>query len=130
MAKLAIVAYVVCAPLLLDLVDSEFTQAIALWLAALACGFVAGRANPKFSVRRAVLTGTAAGVMSYLVILGYSAAVYDVDLGPQLGVWFLRFAVAGALAIVGGMMLGTRSRSSSLVALLDVVSIAVGIVAS
>ena len=130
MAKFVMVAYIAGAPLLLDLVDSEFTQAIALWLAALACGFVAGRANVNFSGMNAVLTGTAAGTMSYLAILGYAAIVYDVGLGPQLGIWFLRFAVAGALAIIGGVMLGTRSNSTALVAFLEVTSIAVGIVTS
>ena len=127
MAKLSIFTYIIGAPILLDLVDSETTQAVLLWAVALAVGFVVGHAKPERGSAGAMVTGTTVGLVSYLTILAYSVFLYDVDLGPQLGVWFLRFAVAGALAVIGGAMLGAKSNSAALVAVLEIASILVGI---
>jgi hypothetical protein len=96
---------VVLAPFLLDAVDSEFGQLLALWLASVAVGYFVGYREARRGPAFAVLAGVGVGLGCWAASLAYASLLYSVA-DPPAGAWFIRFCIGVALVVASAALFG------------------------
>jgi hypothetical protein len=127
MAVIAVLGYVLVAPIILDAVNAELAQALALWGTAMGAGYFFGSASSHAGIGVHVVVSIFAGSASFVWTILYAQVLYSPPEMP-LGVWLFRFGLAGALAFAGGAFVGSRAGMGLLVGILEFCSAVVGLV--
>src|SRR5215218_5283207 len=111
-------------------VKDEWGQIAIAWLAFLAVGYAIGHVWKGNARSTYAALGVAAGVAHWLLIVVVSLVFYPGAAAYPLGVWFVRFAMGGALLFIAGAIIGDLSARKKVTVNMAVVAGALGIAGS